>query len=337
MERCHFAILGPGRIAEKFADTFRRGLVHNASLVAVASHSADRAAAFAGKYGISKSYGDYDSLFQDPGVDIVYIATTNNAHYACCMQAIEAGKHVLCEKPMTMTKNEGVALAQAAKKKNVFLMEAMWTRFLPAVRKVAEWAVEGRIGTPKAASASLCAARDPKEFRRLYDPVLGGGAAYDLGIYAIQLVQYLARGKKLRTVLSTLIPAETGVDLSTFLHMVYDDGFVGEIKCSIGLWARNEAYLYGDRGYIRIAPFFNYAQRVELFTEPMPKSGDYNIPEPNNVFLAPTPSGFEFEIEHAAQCILEGQTESDRMPMADTIECAGIFDQLLAQRKEIII
>lgn len=324
-EFCSYGILGAGRIAKKFADTFRSGLVSNSVLSAVASTDEKRAADFASSHGIPKSYGSHAALLDDPGIDIVYVAVTNNAHFQCCMDAIAAGKHILCEKPLALTGQEAAELIRAAKAKGIFLMEAMWSRFLPAIQKAAQWAADGRIGKLRCISASFCAARDPAEYRRLYDPEIGGGAFYDLGIYAFSLVQYLAKGRKLLRAIPLCVPADTGVDASTFVHLAYDDGLVGEIKCSIQFHACNEAWIYGDKGYIHIAPYFHCAQKVELFTGPLPGPHDDEA-EPAEIFLHPVQSGFEFEIEHAAACILAGKPESPVMPLSDTLETARLFD-----------
>ncbi|MBE6907517.1 MAG: Gfo/Idh/MocA family oxidoreductase [Ruminococcaceae bacterium] len=322
---CRYGMIGAGRIAQKFADTFRSGLVSNSVLSAVASTDEKRAAEFAASHGIARSYGSYAALLGDPGIDLVYVAVTNNAHFQCCMDAIAAGKHVLCEKPLALTGQEAAELIYAAKAKGVFLMEAMWSRFLPATRKAAQWAADGHIGNLRCISASFCAARDPGDYQRLYDPGMGGGAFYDLGVYAFSLVQYLAKGRKLIQAFPLSVPAGTGVDASTFVHLQYDDGLVGEIKCSIQFHACNEAWIYGDRGYIRIAPYFHCAQKVELFTGPLPGPRDYKA-EPAETFLHPVQSGFEFEIEHAAACVLEGKPESPVMPLSDTLETARLFD-----------
>ncbi|WP_195277091.1 Gfo/Idh/MocA family protein [Anaerotruncus rubiinfantis] len=330
MEQCRFGIIGPGGIAEKFAGTFQMGLVKNAKLTAVASRSPAKAEAFAEKYHIPRVCAGYDALLAAPQVDAVYIAVTNQAHYDCCMRSIAAGKHVLCEKPLAMTAREAKELARAAREKGVFLMEAMWSRFLPATNAALGWVRQGRIGSLRAVSASLCACRPQEGYPRLYDPALGGGALYDLGVYGIEFVQLFAKNRELSGIRTTLVPSGTGVDGAAFLHLSYADGLVGEVKCAVTFHARNEAYLCGDKGYIRIAPWFHYAQKAELFTEPMAPSSAYELQEPADVFLSPTPSGFEFQIEHAAQCIRAGKMESEIMPLADTVEAAGIFDRALA-------
>ena len=331
METCRYGIMGAGRIAGKFAGTFQQGLVKKAELTAVASTDPARAAGFAKTYGIRKSYGSYAELLLDPDIDIVYVATTNNAHYRCCLDAIAAGKHVLCEKPLVLTGREAEELAEAAKVKGVFLMEAMWSRFLPATQQAAQWVRDGRIGSLRSVSASFCVSRDPEEYRRLYDPALGGGAFFDLGVYVFMLVQYMAGDRKLLKASPVCVPAKTGVDGSTFLHLLYDDGMVGEIKCSVTFNARNEAYLCGERGYIRIAPFFSCAQKVELFAGPPAKGNEYELPEPTEVFLKEISSGFEYEIDHAAACVKAGRLESDVVPLADSIETAGIYDLIVSE------
>lgn len=326
-----FGIFGAGNIAEKFAHTFQLGLVQGAAVRAVAAREEARAKAFGKKCDVPYCYGSYDALLADSGVDAVYVATINTQHYAQCKAALLAGKHVLCEKPMVLHAAEARELTQLAKEKNLFLMEAVWSRFLPCWQTVQQWVNAGKIGRLQSVSASLCMSRTPQQHPRLFEPALGGGAFYDLGIYPFTLVQFLAGQRKLVQANPVCIPTHTGVDGATFLHMIYEDGFVGEIKCACTLDVRSDAYICGTDGYIRIAPCFQYGQLAELFYQPRQAAGDYVLPQPTESFLYETPSGFEFEINHFAACIAAGKLESDVMPHAHTIESAEIFDKIAAQ------
>ena len=325
---CRYGILGAGRIAARFSMCFEQGLVHGAQLCAVASADPQRAARFAAQHHISRSYGSHDALLADPEIDVVYIATINSMHYDCCARAIQAGKHVLCEKPLVLTAAEARSLAKLAARHGVFLMEAMWTRFLPAVQTARHWLGEGRIGRLRCISASLCASRDPVEYPRLYDPALGGGAFYDLGVYAFSCAQYFARGHALTDVVPHCVPSGTGVDGATFLTLSYEDGLTAELKCSIQFAAENHLLLCGDRGMIRLAPWFNWAQRAELYSLPLPGPQNWRGATPSEVFLHETPCGFEFEVDHVAACVHNGKIESETMPLADSIACAELFDRL---------
>ena len=335
MQKPRYGIMGTGRMAEKFTMTFQKGLVKEAELIGAASDGGGRAEAFARAHGLKRWYDSYGELLRDPDIDIVYIANLNDRHYECCEMCIEAGKHILCEKPMFLRVGDAQKLANKAREAGLFMMEAMWTRFTPAFQKATEWIAQGRIGAPRNVSATLCATRNPAEFPRLYDPGRFGGALYDLGIYGIQLVQYFARGCKLKEIHPVKIPAQTGVDASTYLHLVYDEGLVGEIKCSIGWHARNEAWLCGDKGYIRIAPFFNFAQQVELYTPPFPAAASIEDAKPVEIFTRESPSGLEYEIGHAAECVKNGLPESPVMPLDESVEIARIFEYV--QKEEVCL
>ena len=332
MKVCRYGIMGPGRIAAKFAETFRMGLVKDAELVGVASTDARRAETFAKEFGIRKVYANYGDMLADPEIDAVYVATVNARHFECCTQSLASGKHVLCEKPMCCTAKEVKGMAEEARKAGMLLMEAMWSRFTPAMSRAAKWVRDGKIGQVKNISAALCVARDPVEYARLYDPKQGGGAVFDMGVYGIQLVQFFSEGNKLKKISSVQVPAATGVDESTWLHMIYEGGLVGEIKCSIGWHGRNDAWVCGEKGYIRIAPFFNFAQQAELYLPPYPAAGSLTPPEPTEVFSAPSPSGFEHEINHFTGCVLRGEQESPVMPLAHSLEIAEIFDRIAEEK-----
>jgi predicted dehydrogenase len=253
----------------------------------------------------------------------VYVAATNDQHFNCCQAAIAAGKHVLSEKPLVTGAAQARILAAQAADAGVLLMEALWTRLLPTVQKAQEWAAAGRIGNPRSFKASLCARRDPEEYPRLFDPALGGGALLDLGIYGLHLARHFARDRKLLNVRASSVPADTGVDISGFMLLEYEGGFTAELACSIGFFARNEAYLCGDLGYIRIAPWFSSAPKIELIVHCGAGGKEEHILDE---FAVDTPSGFEFEIMHFMDCVRRGETQSPVIPLADTIEAGEIMD-----------
>lgn len=334
MKKCRFGIMGAGRIAGKFADTFRWGLVQEAELLAVASTNRERAQAFAVEHNVPKPYS-YEALLADPEIDAVYIATTNNAHYQQCLDVIAAGKAVLCEKPLVLTSREAEDLIRAAQEKGVFLMEAMWTRFTPAVQQAKKWLDDNRIGALRSISASFCNFFKPgPSSDRVFLPELGGGAMFDIGVYPFMMAQYFAGDRKLEKVNPVSVLAETGVDISTFLHLIYDDGLVAEVKCSMAFDTRCEALICGERGYIRIAPPMSSGRVAQLFTNSPPPLAAQSDPIPTELFVHETPSGFEFEIDHVARCIREGKTESEIMTFHDTLECARVYDIVTAAMKK---
>ena len=178
-----FGIIGPGSIATRFATVLNT--VDGVQLTAVASRDQAKAAAFAGKFGAAKAYGSYLELIQDSAVDVIYIGLTHNFHYEVAKLCLNHGKSVLCEKPLVTSQKDAAELAELAREKKVLLMEAMWTRCIPAFRKAREWVAGGRIGAVKLidASFSFNAPFDPEH--RLYDPKLAGGSLYDAGVYPI--------------------------------------------------------------------------------------------------------------------------------------------------------
>ena len=185
MEKIKWGIVGPGIIAHEFAHDFQ--FASHAELVAVASRSVERGADFAKKYGIKKVFSSYNDLYNDPDVDAIYVATPHTFHFENSRDAIDSGKAVLCEKPLTHNLQDTVALLDHAQKKGIYLMEGMWTYFLPVIRKAVEWVDAGRIGEVKHVKANF---GYPSEFdpsRRYYDPELAGGCLLDMGCYTIAM------------------------------------------------------------------------------------------------------------------------------------------------------
>jgi predicted dehydrogenase len=202
----------------------------------------------------------------------------------------------------------------------------MWSRLRPAFKKAHEWAwKEGRIGNLCGSKASLCARRGAEEYPRLFDPARGGGALLDLGIYCLHFARLFAGNRNLLNCKSISIPGKCGVDLSDFILLEYSGGFTADLSCSIDFSVPNDAYVFGEAGYIRIAPWFNTAGTIELYTT---ESGNSEDPVFSERFNGA--SGFEFQINHFLDCIREGKKESDMVPLADTIEAMELIDKILA-------
>ena len=199
-----FGIMGAGNIARKFADAVRQ--VEGAQVAAVDSKSLERAQAFAQEQHIPAGYGGYQGMLQRPDIDAVYIATTNNFHYENILQCLEHGKHVLCEKSMVLHTRQAEEVFALAREKGLFLMECMWVRFLPKIQKVKEWVETGRIGKLKCAQGNLGFYAGKDLTTRAYNPALGGGSMYDLGVYLIEVLGYFAT-EPLTQVESTVVRA----------------------------------------------------------------------------------------------------------------------------------
>jgi predicted dehydrogenase len=314
--KIRFGIIGAGRIAERFATVL--GAAEGARLAAVASRDKPRSEAFARRFGAGKACDSYLDLIRDPEVDAVYVALTHNFHYEYARACLENGKPILCEKPLVTTKAEAEALAALAKSKKVLLMEAMWTRCIPAFRKAREWVREGRIGAPSLVEAAFCfkAAYDPKD--RLFDPKLAGGALFDAGVYPIEFATGIL-GENPDSVAGVAHIGETGVDYFTAMSLLFPSGAVASLSCGLTAAVPRDARVYGESGSVAVYDFLG-ARKCERFDQ------DGKLVE---AFESKFDDGFIFEIEHFADLCRRGETESDLIPLADSVACAGVFDELL--------
>lgn len=290
-------------------------------MVGAASRSLEKAERFAEKFSIPKAYGSYEALLSDENIDAVYIATPHSLHKENCLAAIAHGKHILCEKPLVLTKADAEEVFAAAVQKGVFIMEAMWTRFIPTFIKVKEWVNAGRIGDVRLIQASFGFHAPENPDGRLLNKALAGGALYDLGVYLIEMTQEFTRGKHLAEIQSFSVPTATGVDGSDSIVFRYEDGTTAQLFCSLLCDVENAAILYGETGYIKLLPDFHHPRRVELYQ-------NHRLIE---VFEPEYHLGYEFEISHVAQCIAKGRLVSDIVPPQDTIDCEAMFETLLTK------
>ena len=312
-----FAVLGTGGIANQFAHAV--SLVENAVIVAAASRSsAERAAAFAEKHSIPNSYGSYEEMLANDEVDAVYIATTHNFHKENIIQCLNAGKHILCEKPMVLTEADARECFDLAREKNLFLMEAMWTRCLPALRKAREWIEEGRIGEIRSANSVIGFNAGNNCAGRILNPDLAGGAIYDIGVYSIEIVSALIGEPVENIAFSCRRHKVTGVDESVSLILSYPSADAC-IQCMVNANPKEYTIINGSKGFIEI-PASHSVREVRLHKENRELVEKCEIPYQN---------GFTFEIEEMIRCIEEGKITSEINPPEMTIECARIFDTVL--------
>ena len=319
MQTIRFAILGAGGIAAKFKDAVDR--TEGAEVVAVGSKSPERAAAFAGKHNIARWYGSYGEMLACPDIDAVYIATTHNFHKENLMECIHAGKHIICEKPMVLTEADAAEVFALAREKGVFLMEAMWSRFLPHLQQAKKWIAEGRIGKIESARAVIGFRGNGKFETRLYNPELAGGGLYDIGVYPIEIVSWLV-GEPVEDCLSLYRNHPvTGVDENVSMILQYPS-CDAVIQCLITCTVREHIILDGTKGSIEI-PRSHLGDTCILY--------DADCREVET-FTQTYPNGFTFEVAEAVRCIREGRQFSDTIPPEDTIACARIFDIVLGTK-----
>ncbi len=259
-ETVNWGIVGPGRIAAKVVADFAQ--VPGAEAVAVASRSADRAAAFAAEHGLARSYGSYGELIADAGIDVVYIATPHPQHLTIALAAIAAGKAVLVEKTFTATVAGAEQVVATARAAGVFAMEAMWTRFQPAIVAARALIDDGAIGEVRQLQADLGVDRPYDESDRLFDPAQGGGAMLDLGVYPVSFAQYFLGVPDRVEVTGSLAP--TGVEWEVGLLLGYDDGRAATVLGSLRHQTPGAARIFGTEGWIDIPPRFHHPSRIVL-------------------------------------------------------------------------
>jgi predicted dehydrogenase len=308
--KTRWGILSTGRITHQFAQDFSH--VPNGEIVAVTSRSRESADAFAAQYNIPRAYADYSKMLDDPGVDAVYIATPHTLHYQNAVDAISARKHVLCEKPFTVSAEESRQLFHVANQSSVFVMEAMWTYFLPAIRQAREWFEEGRIGKLRQVKADFgypLLPFDPD--RREYDADLGGGCLLEMGIYPVALA-WLFIQKDPDDIQVVARTAPNGVEDEVSMLFDYggnDDGIAATLGTSFRSKLQNWAYVIGEEGYIAIPDFWRAGEcylyqldsRVDHFED-----GRKSL-------------GFNYETVAANEDILAGRQQNAIMPWTNTI------------------
>jgi len=297
MRKVKWGIIGPGKIANQFASDFQ--FVENATVHAVASNNLQRAHDFAKKYEIPNVYDSYDNLYADPDIDIVYIATPHSFHLMNTTDAIKAGKSVLCEKPITTNLSDCKQVIDLAKKSDQYLMEGMWTYFLPAIQKAREWIKEGRIGKVLSLKADFGLLMPYDSKSRLFNPDLAGGSLLDVGIYTIAMTWLVQQKNPTHiTVISRYAP--TGVDKDVNMLFEYNDS-LASLHSSFQSKLNNHAYIIGEEGYIDLPDFWR-ARECHLYKKD--DMVDHFSDDRQG-------SGFEYEIESVSRDIIEGKKESD--------------------------
>lgn len=313
-----WAILGAGSIAGKFADAVSR--TSDGVVAAVASRSAQRAAAFAAAHGIPASWGDYAQMLREARPDAAYIATTTNAHAALTQLCIDHGVPVLCEKAMFMTGDEAEKTLAHARDRGVFAMEAMWSRLLPAVQEMKRRLDAGDIGDVRYAEFAIGWKAPSHPGNRFFDPAAGGGAAYDLLVYAYELADFFL-GEPTGEASCTVHIGETGVDETEAVSLTWP-GCVGTLSASITTNLDERAVLCGTKGTLRMPK----PHMAEGFTCTLNDGATDTWQDTRTL------NGFVYEAEEVMRCVRAGLTESPAVPHALTIRCARLFDRINAAR-----
>ena len=313
-----WGIMGTGWIAERFAEDL--AYVGNGEGLAAGSRTFESAKKFADRFGLPRAYGSYAELVADPDIDAIYVATPHPYHRENVLTALNAGKAVLCEKPFTVNSAELEPLVRAAKQNKLFLMEAMWTRFLPPIVQIRTWLEEGRIGDVKLLKAEFGFRSDWNPEGRLLNPQLGGGALLDAGIYPVSFASMIF-GTKPERISSTAHIGETGVDEHFSLLLDYGKGKSASLHGAVRLALTNDASIHGTEGSIYIPSFLNAkeaylrvaGQEEVKFTDDRPSTG------------------YAFEAEEVGRCLLNGLTESPSITLEESLGIMKLLDEIPGQ------
>lgn len=317
-----WGIIGAGIIANKMADALK--ITQDNILYAVASKTPSKASKFAEKHDIEKAY-TYQEIVSSKEIDIIYVATTHNFHFENAKLALENGKHVLIEKAFTVNAKEATELVRIAREKKLFLMEAIWTRFLPSVKLLKEKISNNEIGEVKQISISFGGFVGPDYEKRLKDPALAGGVSLDMGIYPISLVCYLL-GELPTNIKSMTRFGEMGADETSNYMFQFPSKCITSICTSYNLKMRNEAIIYGSKGFI-IFPEFKDGENFNIYKH----NGTNEINETINILEKNHDNGFIYQVEEVANCVREGKLESKIIPLDETIGIMEIIDKMRAE------
>ena len=310
-------IIGCGWIAEKMAITLQG--MEKVEAYAIASRDLNKAETFAQKWNFTRAYGSYEEMLDDELVDLVYIATPHSHHYAHTRLSLLKGKPVLCEKAFTANAKEADELLRLAKEKNLFLTEAIWTRYMPLSQTICELVNNGAIGKPQLLTANLCYPNYHKE--RMHKPELAGGALLDLGVYTLNFAAMVFGTDIIRTT-SACIKSDTGVDAQNSITLEYADGKMAILCSSQMVKSDRQGIISGDKGFM-IVDNINNPQKISVYDSDYQLTDVYNCP--------PQITGYEYQVYASIEALENGWLESPFMPHQETLRIMKQMDEL---RKE---
>ena len=314
IKKYNFGIMCAGNIARKMAETVGK-MTDELTPYAIAARDITRAKEMAEEFGFTKSYGSYEELVLDENVDLVYVASPHSHHYEHVKLCLNHNKNVLCEKAFTANAEQAKEIIALAKEKNLFLGEALWTRFMPWVTKLQELLEKGEVGEVQAVQCGF--GQTLTHIERLQDPSLAGGALLDLGIYPLTFAS-LILGKDILKYVGEAAVTDRGVDARNSITLIFDTGKMAQLYSDMTAWMPNIGVVCGSQGHI-IAHDFWMCQR---FTVCVRGQEHYDINCPFDI------SGYEYEVRAALNAIGEKKLFCDEMPWNETIRLMEIMDGL---------
>ena len=311
-----WGILGTGSIARKFAEGL--AALPSAQLVAVGSRAAATAEAFGAQYKVPRCHASYEALARDPEVEAIYISTPQTLHCENTLLCLAEGKAVLCEKPFAINAAQASQMVEAARRRGVFLMEAMWTRCLPVMGWVRQQLPQ--VGQVRLVNADFGFRAGYNRQSRLFAPELGGGALLDVGIYVLSFASMIL-GPRPVQLASAANLGESGVDEQTSLLLSYADGAQATLTCAVRTTTPQEARIIGTEGMIQIdAPFWK-GTAATLRTGGGQVRADFPLQG----------NGYNYEAAEVGRCLRAGEKESSIMPLEETLAIMQLMDQARAQ------
>jgi predicted dehydrogenase len=314
MKKIKWGIIGCGNIANKFASDL--ALVKNAELIGVASRSQDKAVVFGRTHSVKKAYDSYDKLLNNGEIDIVYIATPHTSHAALSIKAMKMGKHVLCEKPLALNRNETQNILKTSNATSRFFMEALWTRFNPTFIEVLHKIRQGELGTIKYLNAEFSFKSDKPLGSRVLDVNLGGGAILDIGIYPVFLA-YMILGKPTKIMATSLFHEDTKCDVQTSMIFEYENA-QAMLYSSFASKTEISANVSGTEARIQIKEPWHAAENYSVYKDE--RSIDFNHKL--------TGMGYYYEILECHKCIADNKIESELWSHQNSLDLISILDEI---------
>ncbi|MRT94679.1 Gfo/Idh/MocA family protein [Ancylomarina sp. 16SWW S1-10-2] len=313
-KKINWGIIGLGKIANKFAADLQ--LSNNAVLYAVASRNEEKAKAFSEKYKSTKFYSSYKELAANPEIDVIYIATPNTFHFKNTMMCLKQGKGVLCEKPMGINYREVDTMIREARLRNLFLMEGIWTRFIPATKKLLEILDNKTIGDILFIHADFGFKADSNREGRLYNKKLGGGSLLDVGIYPIYL-SLISLGIPI-DIKAMARMTDTNVDGYCSMLFDYENGAKAILESTIEANTPTEATIYGSKGSLKLHKQFHHSEKITI------SQND----EETVLDIKHKGNGYTHEIEEVNSCLLNNDIESSKLPLKISIDMITLIDRI---------
>ncbi|KAM9366257.1 trans-1,2-dihydrobenzene-1,2-diol dehydrogenase [Symphorus nematophorus] len=320
-----WGICSAGKISHDFTVALKSLPPEDHQVVAVAARKLEDAQEFAKKHSISRAYGSYDELARDPDIDVVYVGVIHPYHLSTCLLFTNAKKNVLCEKPLAMNTKEVKEILASAKKNDVFLMEAVWTRFFPVSAEIRRLLAQGEVGEVKMVRSEFCV--PVTHVPRSVQKELGGGAMLDLGVYCLQFTCMVYNGEKPECIQATGVCMETGVDETVVVTLKFSNNRMAVFTSSSALHLPNDAVIVGTKGMIKV-PDHMWCPTTLVVNG---KESQYPVPEPYLPINFINSTGMRYEAEEVRQCLLKGLKESAVMSHADSILLAEVEDEVRRQ------